>query len=456
MKDTNNLCTENPNSDIIELDGDSRMGRRKQQRRTKGLGSVVLRGNVWYCRWTDALGNRKEVSSHTSNKDEALRTLATYTEPIRKSQSEDEIKLRLSQQLEVMELRKDIKSIERISIDEIADKFLNHRELMDASSGTKKNYRKQLNKLVKELKDKFPNVRHMDEVSSVVVDGVINELSKKYTAAAFNLALATYKRCWELLSRNNPFKKIGKRKIDKSRHRIRIGDDDVRRIFNACRDDVERAVWACGIYLGLRCGDICNLTYGALSSDLGTVTCLPMKTRKHMTDPLVIPICEPLKKMLLLALDMNKIGNGQFKDEPLWEKWKSRYAMRKVTSFFSVTLKKAGLKVSHKDEEGHVAIDTGFHITRRAFVSFASRYLSPLLVQKIVGHSTLKQTAHYCDYDIESVRSGLNQMPDFTNTKKTMTPDEDALELLHSIMREGESSLDCLKRLLEKSMRMAS
>lgn len=458
MKDTNNLCTKNSNSVILGLEDDSRMGRRKQQRRTKGLGSVVLRGNVWYCRWTDALGNRKEVSSHTSNKDEALRTLATYTESIRKSQSEDEIKLRLSQQLEVMELRKDIKSIERISIGEITTKFLNHRELMDATKGTLNTYRKQLKKLTDTISTKFPNVKYMDGVSGVVVEEVMDALSRHYTPSSFNLALATYKRCWNLLARgSNPFTKVSKRKIDKSRHRMKIDDDDVRRIFNACRNDVERAVWACGIYLGLRCGDICNLTYGALSHDLSTVTCLPMKTKRHMTEPLMIPICEPLKKMLMLALDMNKIGNAQFKDEPLWEIWKERYNTNKAHVNFGVTLKKSGLSVSHKDENGHVAVDTGFHITRRAFVSFASRYLSPLLVQKIVGHSTLKQTAHYCDYDIESVRSGLNQMPDFSNGGSSKLDDtSEILKLLNEVKNDDESALDCLKRLLEKSMRVAS
>lgn len=433
------------------------MGKRKQGRRGNGHGGLILRGNTFYARYTNALGKRVEVSTHCSNRADAEKVLATYTEPIRKSQSDDEIKLRLSQQLEVLELRKDIKSIERISIDEIADKFLNHRELMDTSSGTKYIYSKQIKKLIKVIKSKFPNVRHMDEVSIVVVDGVIDELSRHYTATAFNGALATYKRCWELLSRNNPFKKICKRKIDKSRHRIKIDDDDVRRIFNACRNDVERAIWACGIYLGLRCGDICNLSYGALSRDLSTVTCLPMKTRKHMTDPLVIPICEPLKKMLLLALDMNKIGNAQFKDEPLWADWESRYNKRKVSDYFNVTLKRAGLKVSHKDENGHVAVDTGFHITRHYFVSTAARYMSPLLVQKIVGHSSISMTEHYFAENQGAMREGLNQMPDFSKGGSIkMDEASEIMKLLNEVKNDDESALDCLKRLLEKSMRMAS
>lgn len=433
------------------------MGKRKQGRRGNGHGGLILRGNTFYARYTNALGKRVEVSTHCSNRADAEKVLATYTEPIRKSQSEDEIKLRLSQQLEVLELRKDVKSIERIALDQIPEKFVSRRELIDATSGSKLNYKRHLNKLISLINDNFPTVKYIDDVTSVVVDGVIDKLSREYTAATFNLALATYKRCWELLSRNNPFMKVGKRKLDKSRHRIRIGDDEVRGIFNACRDDVERAVWACGIYLGLRCGDICNLSYGALSSDLGTVTCLPMKTRKHMTDPLVIPICEPLKKMLLLALDMNKIGNAQFKDEPLWADWESRYNKRKASDYFNLTLKKAGLKVSHKDENGHVAVDTGFHITRHYFVSTAARYMSPLLVQKIVGHSAISMTEHYFSANQDSMREGLNQMPDFSKGGSSKVDEaSEIMKLLNEVKNDDESALDCLKRLLENSMRIAS
>lgn len=433
------------------------MGKRKQGRRSNGHGGLILRGNVFYARFTNALGKRVEVSTHCSNRAEAEKVLATYTEPLRKSQSDDEIKLRLTQQLEVMELRKDIKNMERIALDDIAERFLNHRELMDTTSGTRNNYARQIRILVKEIKAKYKEVRYMDEVSGVVVDGIICELSKHYTSASFNLALATYKRCWELLSRSNPFKKIGKRRIDKSRHRIQIDDDDVRNIFKACRDDVERAIWACGIYLGLRCGDICNLTYGALSHDLKTITCLPMKTKKHMASPLIIPICAPLRNMLLPVLELKKIGNAQYNDEPLWDIWKRRYKNSDAHALFGVTLKKAGLSVSHKDENGHLVMDTGFHVTRHYFVSTAARIMSPLLVQKIVGHSAISMTEHYFAENQVAMAEGLNQMPDFSNGCSSKVDDtSEILKLLNEVKNEDESALDCLKRLLEKSIRMAS
>ena len=442
----------------------SYMGRRKQGRRNNGMGGLILRGNTYYARYTDALGVRREVSTHTSNKDEALRILANYTTPIRESKSHEEIKLRLQQGIEVLELRKDLKKIGRVKLDELVEKFLAHRELADATHGTRYGYEKQLKNLVAKIKEKYPSVKYVDEMTFDIVDDVMGELAKHYTPTTYNLALGTYRRCWRFFSRTNPFLKITKRMVDKSRHRIIITEDDVRRIFASCRDDVERAVWGVGVYTGLRCGDVCNLNYGALSDDLTTITWMPQKTKKHMSNPLTIPIHPILRNLLLKVLDSNKIGNESEKDTPLWENFKRRYRTKKFNPFFNATLERAGLPTSHKDKDGHRQVDTGFHITRIAFVSFASKFMSPLLVSKIVGHSSLKMTEHYCQDNQEALMEGISQMPNFTCEKdvedkpKAKSEMEEVMDILNDLKDEGESALDCLKRIasLAKKYRKAS
>ena len=434
------------------------MSKRKQGRRGNGCGNVRLKGNTYYCRYTDALGNRQEVSAHTSNYQEALKVLATYTEPIRKSESEEEIKLRLQQQIEVLELKKEVAKIERLKLEDLSAKFLNHRNLADATKGTKDNYAKHIAALVEAIAKVKPNARFVDDVTSEVADLAMGELTKKYTPATYNLALATYRRAWGMFSRSNPFQKINKRKIDKSRHRQVVTEADIRRIFDSCRDDVEKAIWGVGVYTGLRCGDVCNLNYGALSKGLETITWTPQKTKRHMSEPLVIPVCPVLKGLLTKVLDWSKIGKDEFKDEPLWIDYKNRYARGFVSDWLGRTLKKAGLKTSVKDSEGHRQVLTGFHITRLAFVSFASKYMSPLLVSKIVGHSSLEMTEHYCQNNQETLREGISQMPNFTDCDESNekgSEEAEALEMLKGMCRSGEGLVECLRRLVRDSMKMA-
>ena len=431
------------------------MGRRKQGRRGNGYGSLTLRGNTWYARYTDYLGVRRDVSTHTSNKKEAEGILAQYTKPILDSKSYEEVKLRTQQSLEILELRKDIKKEGRVKLDELVTKFVNHRDLADLVESTKLGYVKYLKALIEAIKDNFPTLKNIDDVTSEVVDVAMGEIMKRYTPATYNLALSTYKRCWGMFSRSNPFLKVKNRKVDKSRHRQVVSEDDIRRIFENCRDDKERAIWGVGVYTGLRCVDVCHLTYGALDRDLKTITGMPQKTKRHMSDPLVIPICSTLKDLLVKALDPFKIGNPTFKDTPLWEDYNNRYS--KVCYWFARTLKKAGLQTSHIDKNGHRQVDTGFHITRLAFVSFASKHLSPLLVSKIVGHSSLKMTSHYCQENQDVLMEGISQMPNFTKPKEANenAPKKDETQEVMKVlgeMKEGqETPLETLLRLISKA-----
>ncbi len=430
------------------------MGRRKQGRRRNGMGNVQLRGNTYYARWTDANGDRQDVSTHTSDRDEALRILATYTTPIRESKSHEEIKLRLQQSIDVLELRKGIKKIVKVKLDELVEKFLAHRELADITKGTRIVYKQQLSKLVSTIKAKYPNIKSIDEVSFDIVDDVMGEIIKQYTPMTYNLALSTYQRCWKLFARSNPFLKIAKRKVDKSRHRITITEDDVRKIFAKCRGDVERAIWGVGVYTGLRCGDVCSLNYGALDKDLTSITWTPMKTRRYMPHPLTIPIHPILRNLLLRVLDLNKIGKEEEKNTPLWADFKRRYDSRYIFEYLGRTLKKAGFKIYHMDDEGHRQMETGFHITRLAFVSFADGHLSSMLVSKIVGHSSLKMTEHYFQEHYETFAKGIAQMPDLTRARgkarrpKPKSDEEKVMNILNGLKDEGESVLDCLKRIL--------
>ena len=186
---------------------------------------------------------------------------------------------------------------------------------------------------------------------------------------------------------------------------------------------------------------------------------MPQKTKRHMSEPLEIPICQSLKELLTKVLKWHMIGNEQFKDEPLWIDYKRRYATG-VSEWFGRTLKKAGLQTSHIDEDKHRAIDTGFHITRHAFVTFASRYMSPFLVQRIVGQSDITMTEHYFREREDDMRKGLEQMPDFASEKregvKVASESDEIVKLLESVRRDGESNLECLQRLIASSVRVAS
>jgi hypothetical protein len=76
--------------------------------------------------------------------------------------------------------------------------------------------------------------------------------------------------------------------------------------------------------------------------------------------------------------------------------------------------------------------------------------MSPLLVQRIVGHSDISMTEHYFHANNKDLSDGINQMPNFTtDAQEGVCKDETAevMDLLAELKEERESPLQCLKRL---------
>ncbi len=54
--------------------------------------------------------------------------------------------------IDVIELRKDVAKLERLKLEDIAEKFINHRNLADTTAASKENYRNHLTKLLEVVK----------------------------------------------------------------------------------------------------------------------------------------------------------------------------------------------------------------------------------------------------------------------------------------------------------------
>ena len=84
------------------------------------------------------------------------------------------------------------------------------------------------------------------------------------------------------------------------------------------------------------------------------------------------------------------------------------HASGKVVDLF----KKCGIETSKK-ENGKTKLVCGFHSLRHTFVSNAiNSGMSPLLVQRIVGHSSVDMTSAYFHDNAAKAAEGINSMPD--------------------------------------------
>ena len=74
--------------------------------------------------------------------------------------------------------------------------------------------------------------------------------------------------------------------------------------------------------------------------------------------------------------------------------------------------KRCGFKTSTV-VDGKVKLVCGFHSLRHTFISMAiNQGMSPLLVQKIVGHSAIDMTNYYFHENMDKMAEGINAIPD--------------------------------------------
>ena len=114
--------------------------------------------------------------------------------------------------------------------------------------------------------------------------------------------------------------------------------------------------------------------------------------------------------------------------------------------------KRCGVKTSEV-EDGKVKILCNFHSLRHTFVSMnINSGMNPLLVQNIVGHSSVDMTKHYYHSNEGIIRNGINNMPDLLGCSDyvDMSVKDSDVELLKEVFdKDKDKSLsDTIKRLV--------
>ena len=158
-----------------------------------------------------------------------------------------------------------------------------------------------------------------------------------------------------------------------------------------------------GIYTGLRLSDCALLKWNDIDFEHKIMKVLPIKTKKHMDAPLEIPIHPTLLNMLHEAAN-----DGEYVSDENASAYKDGKLSGQVVDLF----KSCGIETSKK-VNGKTKLMCGFHSLRHTFVSMAvNSGMSPLLVQKIVGHSAVNMTEAYYHDNMDKMTEGINALPD--------------------------------------------
>lgn len=370
-------------------------------RRPNGFGSLICKGEgrAWLARWV----YKGEVFYRTTgeiDKKKALKKLEYITRPYREKRAIDVERNLLNR---IRSLQENV-SKEKLLITDLWTVFAKKLKNDDVTGSTEKCYEGFVNVMVDWMKKR---VKHVNDITQKIAEEYLEHLASTVGATTYNIRLVLFKRIWKALSNDymmdaDVWENFKKKKVAKTSRRT-VNNFEIGKVLAKADTFDMKMLLTIGIYTGLRISDCALLKWCDVDIEHKIIRTIPIKTRKHMDAPVEIPIHPTLLKMLEDAKH-----DSEYVSESNAAAYNNGHLSGQVVDLF----KKCGIQTSKK-VDGKTKIVCGFHSLRHTFISMAiNSGMSPLLVQKIVGHSAVNMTEHYFHENMDKMTEGINTLPD--------------------------------------------
>lgn len=370
-------------------------------RRQNGFGTLVSKGKgkPWLAKWVYK-GQTYYKSTGETDKKQALKELERLTRPYRDEREEDVIRNLQNRLIQLQES----KSKSSLLTEDIWSEFAKKLKNDDVGKGTERIYETAVKMMSDWMK---PRAKHAADITSKLTEEYLEQLGNSVGAATYNIRLVLFKRIWRALSSEfqlqaEVWESFKKKKAGKGSRRT-LSSKELAKIIASAETHDMKLLLHIGIYTGLRLGDCAMLKWSDIDFEKNIMRVLPIKTRKHMDAPIEIPMHSVLASALKTAAHDSEYVSRANADS---------YMAGKLSGDVVNLFKSCGIETSKK-VNGKTKLICGFHSLRHTFVSMAiNSGMSPLLVQKIVGHSAVNMTEHYFHENMDKMAEGISAMPD--------------------------------------------
>lgn len=423
------------------------------KRRDNGFGCLVFKGEGknWLAKWVYD-GKVYTKSTGEVDKKKALKVLEKLTRPFR-----EESKIEVLRNLEARvkstedEIAYNNLKLPGIKLCDLEEKYSNSLIAKDITKSSLNIYCGYINSYIKWLNNNHSKVIEMKDVNQKIAEEYFVYLANNRSIVVFNATLVLFKKIWNNFKDegryiDNPFVNISRRKNEGSKRR-ELTVEELYKIFEYIKDKEDLlCLFSLGLYTGLRIGDCACLKWNNVDLFRRMISIVPQKTKRY-TGQIDIPIHNSL--FSVLSVLWSSKGDNEYVIPEIAKLYNKGILKNRITRIFN----KCGIKTS-EIEDGKIKILCSFHSLRHSFVSMnINSGMSPLLVQNIVGHSSVDMTKHYFHSNEGIIRNGINNMPDLLGCSDyvDMSIKDSDVELLKELFNKGKdkSLSDTVKRLVK-------
>jgi len=424
--------------------------------RSKGAGSLVLRGRTWFARWS-VDGKVFTRTTGLSNKREAEKKLAEFTAPFKMGSEEktlETIAARLGGVQAEIQRYEDEKPA--LGILGAWTAYTNAPNRPDSGQRTMAGYASQFGRFTDWMKKNHPEVTELRGVTEEIAFQFASDLGKKYTPNTYNKYTVLFLRIWKVLHKTarltcNPWENL-ESKLLATHSRRELTIEELTKVCGSV-DGEMRLLFAIGLYCGLRLGDAVQLKWSNIDLVRNQLSVVPGKTERHSNGKVLqIPLHHSLHTMLTEAPKEKRKGYILPELAELYQRKKTKGAL--VVKRIRKVFESCGIETQCKVEGySRMGVDVGFHSLRHSFVSLSANAGSSLAaVQAVVGHSNPAMTRHYLHADQNIVKNAVYALPDVTGITITEKTGKSTHANLDAILKQLEElDVEQLKELVKKT-----
>ena len=295
----------------------------------------------------------------------------------------------------------------------------------------------------------------MEKEKVLFVEDVTTEQAKAFLAkrkgeVAIERVYQTYdiiKHIYDLFIKakmmiENPFQgALEKKALKKKQKRDILTDEELKTLLNYEKEDRIQFLFVCSLYTGLRLSDCCLLKWDNVDLKQNLIKVIPLKTQKSTDEPINIPI-HPL-----LLSQIEKASSARKKSD-VYVYPQNANGYKDKTINYAVTSIFHKLKLSEKKKT--------FHSLRHTFISNSANNGTKMhVLQKLVGHSSLKMSMEYYHENREVIDNAINVLPDYTQSQdgeiEIVRLPKDVMDLIRAKSKVGETIANTLRRILAPS-----
>ncbi len=249
-----------------------------------------------------------------------------------------------------------------------------------------------------------------------------DDLAGKYSAASVNVSLACLQTALARAFKDGLVDVNEATRVDRladnpreRQHRRPFTDPELRAILAAC--DLEwRGMVLCGLYTGMRLGDVADLKWQNVELESRELRLNVEKTGK----PIVIPLAGPLYRHLMDIAGTDTAAVAVFprafalrqRDIPTSALSNRFY---KIMTTAGVVEPRTHKSVGKGRDTARETGGLGFHCLRHTATSLLKRAgASDVVAREIIGHDTASISKIYTKIDVDTLRQAIDKLPDLT------------------------------------------